>query len=136
MPIKPEKGFHENRHEKRLSRDSLFLSSPVVRGLALWSCTGSLSWRLAIQPPTNLPLEATARSGPKDERIDMCFLKLISTLCSAVQPPSQPTCMYPEQWSDPAAIMVNGVPRYPGSYAAQLVRSQPTNRLGAFLDCF
>ena len=32
MPIKPEKGFHENRHEKRLSRDSLFLSSPVVRG--------------------------------------------------------------------------------------------------------
>jgi hypothetical protein len=44
--------------------------------------------------------------------------------------------MYPEQWSDPAAIMVNGVPRYPGSYAAQLVRSQPANRLGAFLDCF
>jgi hypothetical protein len=32
MPIKPEKGFHENRHEKRLSRGSLFLSSPVVRG--------------------------------------------------------------------------------------------------------
>src|ERR1017187_3608455 len=66
----------------------------------------------------------------------MGFLKLISTLCSAVQPPSQPTCMYPEQWSDSAAIMVNGVPRYPGSYAAQLVRSQPANRLGAFLDCF
>ena len=66
----------------------------------------------------------------------MGFLKMISTLCSVVQAPSQPTCMYPEQWSDPAAIMANGVPRYPGSYAAQLVRSQPTNRLAAFLDCF
>ena len=66
----------------------------------------------------------------------MDFLKLISTLCSVAQAPSQPTCMYPEQWSDPAAIYVDGVPRYPGSYAAQLVRTQPKNRLMAFLDCF
>jgi hypothetical protein len=69
---------------------------------------------------------------------NMRFLKMISTLCSVVQAPSQPTCMYPEQWADPAAIEVNGVPRYPGSYASQLMRTrpQPTNRLQAFLDCF
>ena len=68
----------------------------------------------------------------------MRFLKMISTLCSVVQAPSQPTCTYPEQWADPAAIEVNGVPRYPGSYALQLMRTrpQPTNRLQAFLDCF
>ena len=66
----------------------------------------------------------------------MGFLKMISTLCSVVQAPSQPTCMYPEQWADPAAIMVNDVPRYPGSYAMQLMRTQPTNRLQSFLDCF
>ena len=40
MPIKPEKKFHENRHEKRLSGCSLFLSSPVVRGLSLWKLCG------------------------------------------------------------------------------------------------
>jgi hypothetical protein len=28
MPIMPEKGFDENWYEKRLSRGSLFLSSP------------------------------------------------------------------------------------------------------------
>jgi hypothetical protein len=44
--------------------------------------------------------------------------------------------MYPEQWADPAAIEVDGVPRYPESYAMQLMRTQPTNKLQAFLDCF
>jgi len=68
----------------------------------------------------------------------MDFVKMISALCSAVQSqsPSQPMCMYPEQWADLAAIEVNGVPRYPGSYAMQLIRTKPTNRLSAFLDCF
>jgi hypothetical protein len=74
--------------------------------------------------------------GLKEERIDMGLLKMISSLCSVVQSPSQPTCRYPEEWADPAAIEVNGVPRYPGSYAMQLVRTPPKNRLVAFLDCF
>jgi hypothetical protein len=68
----------------------------------------------------------------------MDFVKMISALCSAVQSqsPSQPMFMYPEQWKNPAAIEVNGIPRYPGSYAMQLIRTKPTNRLSAFLDCF
>ena len=68
----------------------------------------------------------------------MEFLKMISTLCSAIQSqsPSQPICMYPEQWADPAAIEVDGVPQYPGSYAMQLMRTQPPKTLQAFLDCF
>jgi hypothetical protein len=68
----------------------------------------------------------------------MDFLEMISTICSAIQSqsPSQPMCMYPEQWADPAAIEVDDVPRYPGSYAMQFMRTKPTNRLSAFLDCF
>ena len=68
----------------------------------------------------------------------MDFWEMISTICSAIQfqSPSQPMCMYPEQWADPAAIEVNGVPRYPGSYAMQFMPTKPTNRLSAFLDCF
>ena len=68
----------------------------------------------------------------------MDFFKMITALCSAMQSPSrsQPMCMYPEQWANPAAIEVNGEPRYPGSYAMQLIRTKPTNALSAFLDCF
>jgi hypothetical protein len=66
----------------------------------------------------------------------MGFLNIISTLCSVVQAPSQPICMYHKQWDHSAAIMVDGVPRYPGSYAAQLVHARPKNRVTAFLDCF
>jgi hypothetical protein len=68
----------------------------------------------------------------------MDFWEMISAVCPAIQAqsPSQPMCMYPEQWADPAAIEVDGVPRYPGSYAMQLMRTKPTNSLSAFLDCF
>jgi hypothetical protein len=88
--------------------------------------------------PKSLPPEATVWTGLKTNRRIMDFLKMISALCSVIhsQSPSQPMCMYPEQWADPAAIEVNGVPRYPGSYAMQLVRTRPINRLHAFLDCF
>jgi hypothetical protein len=68
----------------------------------------------------------------------MDFLEITSAVCSAIQSqsPSQSVCMYPEQWTDPAATEVDGVPRYPRSYAMQLVRNKPTNKLSAFLDCF
>jgi len=68
----------------------------------------------------------------------MEILAMIRALCSAVQftSPSEPMCIYPEHWKDPAAIEVNGVPRYPGSYAMQFVRTKPQNALEAFLDCF
>ena len=68
----------------------------------------------------------------------MNLLEMLSILGSVAQSPSRPECMYPEQWDDPAAIFVDGVPRYPGSYAASLLfqTQKSTGGLRAFLDCF
>jgi hypothetical protein len=66
----------------------------------------------------------------------MKVLDMLSILGSVAQPPSRPECMYPEQWDDPAAIFVDDVPRYPGSYAWNLSSQKSTGGLRAFLDCF
>jgi hypothetical protein len=66
----------------------------------------------------------------------MGFMKMIAALCAVVQSPSQPACMYPEQWNEPTAIYVDDVPRYPGSYGSQMFRAQPKNCFIAALDCF
>ena len=66
----------------------------------------------------------------------MKFMEMLSILGSVAQSPSQPTCIYPEQWDDPAAIFVDDVPRYPGSYAWNLSFQKSRGGLLGFLDCF
>jgi hypothetical protein len=59
MPIKPEKGFHENRHEKRFSRGCCFFLHPWFVVLACWKLCGFPLAAFSNSTPTNLPLGAT-----------------------------------------------------------------------------
>jgi hypothetical protein len=60
MPIKPEKEFHENRHEKRLSRARCFFLHPWFVALAWRKLCGFPLAAFSNSTPTNLPLGATA----------------------------------------------------------------------------